>query len=122
MAYDDLLDHITNQMTQRIVQRGDQFSNKDLLDYANSITSSLEKAQKQIKGVDEIPMIQINQQNNTIIADSLDAESQQRVELAIKSILEKLNSNKNNDNIDEKTHISMVDDDANVVEVDKEEK
>ena len=122
MAYDDLLDHITNQMTQRIVQRGDQFSNKDLLDYANSITSTLEKAQKQITGVDEIPMIQINQQNNTIIADSLDAESQQRVELAIKSILEKLNSNKNNDNIDEKTHISMVDDDANVVEVDKEEK
>lgn len=90
MTYDNLLDHITEQMTERITQRGDQFSNKDLLDYANSVTTSLEKAQKQITGIDDIPVIQVNQQNNTLIMDSLDSESQRRVENAIKSILEKI--------------------------------
>lgn len=90
MAYDEILDHINDQMAERIIQRGDQFSNKDLIDYANSVTSHLEKAQKQISGVNDIPVIQINQQNNTIITDTLDSESQQRVESAIKSILEKI--------------------------------
>lgn len=77
-------------MTTRIIERGDQFSNKDLLDYANSVTSHLEKAQKQISGVDDIPIIQFNQQNNTIITETLDPESQQRVEDAIKSILQRM--------------------------------
>ena len=90
MAYDEILDHINDQMAERIIQRGDQFSNKDLIDYANSVTSHLEKAQKQISGVNDIPVIQINQQNNTIITDTLDSESQQRVESAIKAILEKI--------------------------------
>ena len=89
MTYDDLLDHIQDQMIERIVQRGDQFSNKDLLDYANSVTSSLEKAQKQISGVDDIPIIQFNQQNNTIITETLDPESQQRVEDVINAILKR---------------------------------
>lgn len=90
MAYDNLLDHIQNQMTERIVQRGDQFSNKDLLDYANSVTTHLEKAQKQILGVEDIPLIQFNQQNNTVITETLDVESQQRVENAINAFLKRI--------------------------------
>ena len=85
-------------MEARIVQRGDQFSNKDLLDYANSITSHLEKAQKQISGVDDIPIIQFNQQNNTVIMDSLDNESQQRVEEAVKAILQRISAQPLNNN------------------------
>lgn len=87
-AYDNLLDHITEQMAARIVQRGDQFSNKDLLDYANSITSSLEKAHKQISGVNDSPVIQLNQQNNVVVNnDVLDEESKKRVEEVINNIL-----------------------------------
>lgn len=93
MTYDNLLDHITRQMQDRIIQRGDQFSNKDLLDYANSVTSSLEKAQKQISGIDDVPVIQFNQQNNTIITDTLDVESQQRVESVVNAILKKIKEN-----------------------------
>lgn len=89
MAYDDLLDHINDQMAERIIQRGDQFSNKDLLDYANSVTAHLEKAQKQIAGVDDIPIIQLNQQNNTVITEVLDSESQRRVESVIEAILKR---------------------------------
>ena len=112
IAYDDLLDHIQNQMTERIIQRGDQFSNKDLLDYANSVTTHLEKAQKQILGVDEIPIIQFNQQNNTIITETLDSESQQRVEDAIKAILKRVKEDSEPNNIVE---ISTVQNDDNTI-------
>jgi hypothetical protein len=88
-------------MTARIIERGDQFSNKDLLDYANSVASHLEKAQKQISGVDDMPLIQFNQQNNTIITETLDPESQQRVEDAIKSILKRMKEpQKENDSLE----------------------
>ena len=101
MTYDNLLDHITKQMEDRIIQRGDQFSNKDLLDYANSVTSSLEKAQKNIAGIEDIPIIQFNQQNNTVIMDTLDEDSKQRVEDVIKSILKKAQENPINNLINE---------------------
>lgn len=61
------------------------------MDYANSVSNYIEKAQKQISGVDNIPIIQFNQQNNTVIAETLDSESQQRVEDAIKAILKRIN-------------------------------
>ena len=113
IAYDDLLDHIQNQMAERIIQRGDQFSNKDLLDYANSVTTHLEKAQKQILGVDEIPIIQFNQQNNTIITETLDSESQQRVEDAIKSILKRVKENSEPNNIVETSTVQNNDNTIN---------
>lgn len=48
-------------MSDRVTKRADQFSNKDLLDYMNSMNSSLERARKQINAVDDTPMITLNQ-------------------------------------------------------------
>lgn len=92
--FDQLLDHITDQMQERITQRGDQFSNKDLLDYLNTINASIEKTQKQISDVDAIPVIQVNQQNNINIAgaDILDRESRERVTNVIEALMSKINS------------------------------
>lgn len=92
--FDQLLDHITDQMQERIIQRGDQFSNKDLLDYLNTINASIEKTQKQISDVDAIPVIQVNQQNNINIAgaDILDRESRERVTSVIEALMSKINS------------------------------
>lgn len=92
--FDQLLDHITDQMQERITQRGDQFSNKDLLDYLNTINASIEKTQKQISDVDAIPVIQVNQQNNINIAgaDILDRESRERVTSVIEALMSKINS------------------------------
>ena len=95
LTYDELLDHITKQMEERVVKRADQFSNRDLLDYLNAMNTSLEKAQKQISDVDAIPVIQLNQQNNIInvgnadIGANLPKESRERILAAISKIINK---------------------------------
>ena len=76
----------------------------------NTMNSSLERARKQINSVDETPMITLNQQNNTVIldTDSLDRDSKKRVADAVKSILKKLEAQKNLDESMEITEESPV--------------
>ena len=97
LSYNQLLDAVTDQMNERVTKRADQFSNKDLLDYMNTMNSSLDRARKQINSVDDTPVITFNQQNNTVIVgeDTLDRESKRRVADAVKSILKKLDQQKN---------------------------
>lgn len=96
MTYDQLLDSIMSQMKERVLKRGDQFSNKDLLDYMNTMNTAMEKAHKQINEVDAVPAIQVNQQNNTVImGDGLDRESRERVFEFIKNALNKIDESKN---------------------------
>lgn len=96
-TYNQLLDHIMDQMSDRVTQRADQFSNKDLLDYMNTMNSAMEKAQKQLADVDAVPTIQINQQNNIVnmgeADQTLDRESRRRVLDAVASILNKIQKN-----------------------------
>lgn len=93
LQYDKLLDNITSQIEERVSKRADQFSNKELLDYMNVMTTSLEKAQKQVTSVDEAPLITLNQQNNTvIIGDNLSRESRRKVTSIVDAILAKINS------------------------------
>lgn len=94
LEYNQLLDSITQQMKERLDKRADQFSNKDLLDYAKVITDSMDKAQKQIQTVDSSPMIQINQQNNTVVVEDseLDRESRRKIMLAAQAAMEFLKS------------------------------
>ena len=92
LSYDKLMDAVTEQMKERVTKRADQFSHKDLLDYLNTTTNAMEKAQKVFTTVDTAPVIQFNQQNNTVIVeDTLSRESKQKVTDAVKSILAKLN-------------------------------
>lgn len=80
-------------MERRLNERVDCFSNKDLLDYMDKISGTLEKVQKQIDKVDTTPAIQINQQNNVVVSDidNLSRESRQNIMDAVSSILGKLN-------------------------------
>lgn len=91
MVYDDLLDGITEQMKERVKERANNFSNKDLIDFMKTVTDSMEKAQKQIGAIDTTPIIQINQQNNYINSDEvgggLDRESKQKVAKLAQMIL-----------------------------------
>ena len=90
MTYNQLLDAITEQMQQRLTKRADQFSNKDLLDYAKVVSDGIDKAHKQINNIDTTPMIQINQQNNVIVQpnDELDRESRERIIAAAKAAMQ----------------------------------
>lgn len=94
LTYNQLLDSITEQMQERLTKRADQFSNKDLLDYAKVVSEGIDKAQKQIQSVDTTPMIQINQQNNTLVVDDggLDRESRRKVIEAARAAMEYLQS------------------------------
>ena len=101
MTYDQLVDNIMDQMKERVLKRGDQFSNKDLLDYLNTMNTAMEKAHKQIKEVDAVPPIQVNQQNNTVIMGTgLDKASRDRVLDFVQQVLAKSN------NISEESNIS----------------
>ena len=88
-TYNELLDNVTEQMRERVTKRADQFSNKDLLDYVNVITTAAEKAAKQIGLVEDIPLIQINTQNNIQVNDgsNLSKESRQKVMDAVGAAL-----------------------------------
>ena len=101
LAYNNLLDKITNQMGERLDKRADQFSNKDLLDYAKVVQDGIDKAQKQIQSIDTAPMIQVNTQNNITIqsGDELDRESRQRVIEAAKVAMSLLMSQQQSSDI-----------------------
>lgn len=94
MTYNQLVDSIIEQMQERVSKRADQFSNKELLDYLKIMNEGIEKSQQQINSVSSAePLIQFNQQNNTVVvnqADQLDAASRQRVSRALSSILAKM--------------------------------
>ena len=91
LQYDKLLDNITNQIQERVEKRADQFSNKELLDYMNVMSTSLDKAQKQLTTVDETPLITVNQKNNTVIVcDTLSRESRRKVTSVVDAILAKI--------------------------------
>ena len=54
----------------------------------NSVQIAMEKASKSMKGQEEIPIINLKQENTTInILDNFDKDSKERIADAIKSIL-----------------------------------
>lgn len=80
----DLQDKIIDQVQQRIDKHAGEFSNKDLLDYMNSIQSMISK-----QGLDqtvEAPTIQLKQVNVNI-GEQLDQQSRDRIKDAIAAIL-----------------------------------
>lgn len=96
----DLLDRISEGMSERLEKRPDEFSNKDLIDYMNAINNAIEKAQMNTKIVDELPAITYNQQNNNQvninINSELPRESREKITQAIESIMSKLNTSQDN--------------------------
>lgn len=85
---DDLLD----QFVKRIANRPDEISNKELMDGLRIIQDILERGQRQVSGADQLqPMIQVNQQNNSINVGmegtELNRESRERVKNAVLGLL-----------------------------------
>lgn len=88
----DLQDKLADQMGRRVENNADTFSNRDLLDYLNTIQSILNKQQKVFDGNQTSPSIAV--QNNLIISDAtqeLDKNSRDRVADLIRNILQQQN-------------------------------
>ena len=94
MKLNSLLDKVGDQMIERFDKKPGEFSNKELLDYMSVVQSTIDRANKSIKLVDQTPAIVINQQNNQVNIDNspvLDRESRMRVVEAVKGIMKTLN-------------------------------
>lgn len=93
-ALSELQDKISKQIEQRIDNKADEFSNKDLLDYFKTVQEFINKSATNTDTV-KVPTIQINQQNNVALPNALNKDSRDKVLDAVQAIL------KNYDNLEE---------------------
>lgn len=90
----DLLDRTTDQAIERFEKQPDQFSNKELLDYMNTVSTISDRAVANLKEANAAPPIQLNQQNNSVNINmgtdavaELNRESRRKILDAVNSIL-----------------------------------
>lgn len=87
----ELLDTMADQALTRFTKKPDEISNQELLQGMKVVQDIIDKGQKQISGVSEVPLIQINQQNNELnIGEgqtALSKESRDKVKNAVMSLL-----------------------------------
>lgn len=87
-----LQDGLVDQFVKRIQERPDEISNKELMDGLRIVQDIIERGQRQVSGVDQQPLIQFNQQNNSVniggenLTD-LNRESRDRVKNAVLGLL-----------------------------------
>ncbi|MBR6641940.1 MAG: hypothetical protein IKL08_07095 [Clostridia bacterium] len=90
----DLLDTITDQALARFTTRPDEISNKELFDGLKVVQDLIERGQKQVSGAGEMPLIQVNQQNNEVnignTPKALSRDSRERVKSAVMGLLESI--------------------------------
>ena len=87
----NLQDLLTDQMKQRIIQKADEFNNKDLLDYFKVIQETINKTDNSLDSIDA-PSIKLtqNQLNINVTEHELDKDSRERIMDTVKSILNKI--------------------------------
>lgn len=87
----ELQDRVAEQMEARIVDHADEFSNKDLLDYFKLIQETIDKSGNIITQ-ENMPAIQINQQNvNIQVGDTkLSSQSREKVMDRVRDVLAQL--------------------------------
>lgn len=90
-----LMDKISSQMLERFEKNPNAFSNKDLLEYLNTI-KNVRSNKIDVDSID-MPLIQNNTQINVKV-ETLSRESKERVIDSVNAILNKL---KNNNSIEE---------------------
>lgn len=93
----DIQDKITNQISDRVEKRVDEFSNSDLLTYFKTMQ---EITSKPIPGEKEIAQILVNQNNQVNInmeKDELNRESRSRIIAAIDAFMKKQKIDGSND-------------------------
>jgi hypothetical protein len=88
----DLMDVITDQAVARFTNRPDEISNQDLMNSLKTVQDLIERGTKQAAGVQETPLIQINQQTNEVNVNTdsgqnLGRDSRERVKNAVNTLL-----------------------------------
>lgn len=90
----DLMDVITDQAVARFTNRPDEISNQDLMNSLKTVQDLIERGTKQASGVQDTPLIQINQQTNEVnVGDTginLGRDSRERVKNVVSNLLSNL--------------------------------
>jgi hypothetical protein len=90
MKMGELVDLTTDQMSQRLQKKPDEFTNTELVNYLNAIQNAMDKISKGLGTVDELPIIALQQNNVTVNVDNpIDADSRERITDVVKAILAK---------------------------------
>lgn len=95
----NLLDLVNDQAISRIEKRPDEISNKELLDYMNVVSTQIEKSQKSMTLVEETPLVQLHQQNNSVTVnlnsdseEKMNRDSKEKVIDAVRELLKMVKS------------------------------
>ena len=118
IKYYDMMDLVNDQTMQRLENRPDEISNKDLITFMTTFLTTIEKTTQSLGTLDDTtPGLVINQQNNEVNINvgtqKLDRDSKERVVDAIKSLMSLISEpSAKNDVID----IEDIEDEAEVVE------
>lgn len=96
-----LQDKVVNEMSERIINHSDNFSNKDLLDYFKTIQDTQNKTDTSIDTVNiPIPTIQINHNEVNMNSDSmLSRESKNKVSQTVQKLLKELADKSEEENL-----------------------
>lgn len=92
MKLNELIDKIVDQIQERIEKRGDELTSQELLQCLQTITNTVEKANKDLNGIVDAPIITYAQNNiNVNVTDSLSRESREKITSVVRDILDKAN-------------------------------
>ena len=114
----NLQDKLVGLLSNRVTERPDEMSNQEVMQALKVVQDIIERGTKQITGQNEQPLIQINQQTNSVNvgdeAAGLNRDSRDKVRRAIMSILDNVKGTTNTD-------AEIIEADATVVNGDEED-
>ena len=87
----ELYDGVTDKISERVEKRADEISTKELVDIFNATQKAKDSLEKALGAVEEMPAIQLNQQNINISVDNKDElsrDSKIKVMEAVKAFLD----------------------------------
>ena len=114
----NLQDKLVGLLSNRVTERPDEMSNQEVMQALKVVQDIIERGTKQITGQNEQPLIQINQQTNSVNvgdeAAGLNRDSRDKVRRAIMSILDNVKGTTNTD-------AEIIEADATVINGDEED-
>ena len=97
----NLQDKLVGLLSKRVVERPDEMSNQEVMQALKVVQDIIERGTKQVSGQNDQPLIQINQQTNSVNVgedtSGLNRDSRDKVKRAIMSILDNVKDVTNTD-------------------------
>lgn len=118
MKLNQLMDNIQDEIIDRFDQHPDEFTNTDLLNYFQTAQSAIDRANKSLNLINDMPAIQINQVNiNNEEEAPLSRQSREKILDYIQNVLNNVNESKSENVIKIKEEILEEQENKNTNEI-----